>query len=82
MKLNTTVAPFILRGASLLGIDSGYIGFPKRQQVWDRLATDLKPQKLAGLTREIALADLPAVFPEFLAAHVKGRTVVRVGGES
>ena len=81
MKLNTTVAPFILRGACLLGIDSGYIGFPKRQQVWDRLASDLLPNKLAGMIREVALADVPAVFQEFLGAQVKGRTVVRVGGE-
>ena len=81
MKLNTTVAPFILRGACLLGIDSGYIGFPKRQQVWDRLATDLWPQKLHGMTREIGLADLTATFQEFLGAQVKGRTVVRVAGE-
>jgi acrylyl-CoA reductase (NADPH) len=81
MKLNTTVAPFILRGACLLGIDSGYIGFPKRQQVWDRLASDLWPQKLQGMTREIDLDDVPAVFQEFLGAQVKGRTVVRVGGD-
>jgi putative YhdH/YhfP family quinone oxidoreductase len=82
MKLSTTVAPFILRGASLLGIDSGYIGFPKRQQVWDRLASDLWPQKLHGMTREIGLDDLPVVFQEFLGAQVKGRTVVRVGGDA
>lgn len=81
MKLNTTVAPFILRGASLLGIDSGYVGFPKRQQVWDRLASDLWPQKIHGLTREVGLSDLPAVFQEFLASQVKGRTVVRIGGD-
>jgi putative YhdH/YhfP family quinone oxidoreductase len=81
MKLNTTVAPFILRGACLLGIDSGYVGFPKRQQVWDRLASDLWPQKLHGLTREVTLDDLPAVFQEFLGAQVKGRTVVRIAGE-
>ena len=81
MKLNTTVAPFILRGVSLLGVDSGYIGFPKRQQVWDRLATDLWPKALPGLTREISLSALSGVFEEFLQGRVKGRTVVRIGGD-
>ena len=81
MKLNTSVAPFILRGVSLLGIDSGYLGFPKRQQVWDRLATDLWPNALPGLTREIEFDALSGVFDEFLQGRVKGRTVVRIGGD-
>lgn len=81
MKLNTSVAPFILRGVSLLGIDSGYLGFPKRQQVWDRLATDLWPKALTGLTREIEFDALSGVFDEFLQGRVKGRTVVRIGGD-
>lgn len=81
MKLNTTVAPFILRGVSLLGVDSGYIGFPKRQQVWDRLATDLWPKALPGLTRVIEFDALSGVFEEFLQGRVKGRTVVRIGGD-
>ena len=46
MKLNTTVAPFILRGVSLLGIDSGYIREPYRRDVWQRLASDLRPPHL------------------------------------
>ena len=81
MKLNTSVAPFILRGVSLLGIDSGYIGFPKRQQVWDRLAGDLWPKSLSGMTQEIGLEALSGVFDKFLQGQVKGRTVVRIGGE-
>ena len=81
MKLNTTVAPFILRGVSLLGIDSGYIGFPKRQEVWNRLATDLRPKALPGLTRVIGFDDLSGVFKEFLQANVKGRTIVKIGGD-
>ena len=81
MKLNTSVAPFILRGVSLLGVDSGYIGFPTRQRVWDRLAGDLKPKALPGLTREIAFDALSGVFDDFLQGRVKGRTVVRIGGE-
>ena len=81
MTLNTTVAPFILRGASLLGIDSGYIGAPYRAGVWQRLAGDLKPRHLDQLTRTIAFDDLPAVFDGFIQARVTGRVVVEIGGE-
>ncbi len=79
-NINTTVFPFILRGVSLLGIDSGYIGFPTRQRVWDRLATDLKPQHLAAVTRTIGFDALPDAFDDFIAGRVKGRTVVRIAG--
>ena len=78
-KLDTTVFPFILRGVSLLGVDSGYMGFPTRQRVWDRLATDLKPRHLAAVTRSIAFDELPAAFDAFIQGRVKGRTVVRIG---
>jgi len=77
-ELNTTVFPFILRGVSLLGVDSGYMGFPTRQHVWDRLAGDLKPRHLHDVTRTIDLADLPGAFQDYLHGRVKGRTVVRV----
>lgn len=79
-KLDTTVFPFILRGVSLLGIDSGYMGFPTRQRVWDRLATDLKPAHLAAVTRTIGFGELPGAFGDFIDGKVKGRTVVRIGG--
>ncbi|NMF96807.1 oxidoreductase [Aromatoleum toluolicum] len=78
-NLNTTVFPFILRGVSLLGIDSGYIGFPIRQRVWDRLATDLKPRQLAAVTRTITLDELPDAFDAYIKGAIKGRTVVRIG---
>ena len=78
-KLDTTVFPFILRGVSLLGIDSGYMGFPTRQRVWDRLATDLRPRNLAAVTRTIDFDALPAAFDDFIQGRVKGRTVVRIG---
>jgi putative YhdH/YhfP family quinone oxidoreductase len=81
MTLNTTVAPFILRGACLLGIDSGYIGEPYRSGVWRRLASDLRPRHLAAVTHEIGLADLPRAFDDFIQARVKGRCVVTIGGE-
>jgi acrylyl-CoA reductase (NADPH) len=81
MNLNTTVAPFILRGASLLGIDSGYIGEPYRSGVWRRLTLDLRPRHLAAMTREVTLDDLPGVFDSFIQGKAKGRVVVRIATE-
>jgi hypothetical protein len=59
MNLNTTVAPFILRGVSLLGIDSGATPMPLRREVWRRLAGDTRPAHLKEMTRTIALEELP-----------------------
>ncbi|MFZ2268634.1 MAG: oxidoreductase [Azonexus sp.] len=81
MSLNTTVAPFILRGVSLLGIDSGYIREPYRSGVWQRLAGDLRPPHLATMAQRIGLDDLPATFAEFVAGRAKGRVVVEIGGD-
>lgn len=78
-NIDTTVFPLILRGVSLLGVDSGYMGFPTRQRVWDRLATDLKPRHLAAITRTIDFDALPGAFDDFIHGRVKGRTVVRIG---
>lgn len=80
MSLNTTVAPFILRGVSLLGVDSGYIRDPYRKGIWQRLATDLAPPHLAELTRQISFDELPRTFEEFIAGQAKGRVVVKVSG--
>lgn len=80
IKLNTTVFPFILRGVSLLGVDSGYIGEPTRTRVWQRLAGDLKPRHLAAMTRTVPFAELPGVFNDFIEGKVKGRTVIAVKG--
>ncbi|MCU0804652.1 MAG: oxidoreductase [Burkholderiales bacterium] len=76
MNLNTTVAPFILRGASLLGVDSANCPMPQRRRVWERLATDLRPAHLAACTRTVPFAELPSVFDAFVQAKVKGRVVV------
>lgn len=81
MALNTTVAPFILRGVSLLGVDSGYIREPYRSGVWQRLAGDLKPRHLAAMSRKIAFDDLHAMFGEYIDGRAKGRVVVEIGGE-
>jgi alcohol dehydrogenase len=77
--LNTTVFPFILRGVSLLGIDSGYMGNPLRTQVWQRLGSELKPQSLGSMTKTIDFAQLPAAFSAFIEGKVKGRIVVQIG---
>jgi len=75
--LNTTVMPFILRGAMLLGINSTDAPSPElERQVWDRLATDMKPAGLKQLARTIPFADLPKVFGDYIDAKVTGRIVV------
>lgn len=80
MSLNTTVAPFILRGVSLLGVDSGYIREPYRSGVWQRLASDMRPPHLTTMSRKIAFDELPATFNEYIAGRAKGRVVVEIGG--
>jgi putative YhdH/YhfP family quinone oxidoreductase len=75
--LNTTVMPFILRGASLLGINSTDAPSPElEREVWGRLATDLKPPMLKEMARTIPFADLPKVFDDFINAKIVGRIVV------
>lgn len=78
IELKTTVMPFILRGVSLLGIDSGYVGDPLRGEVWRRLGSDWKPEKVIAQAREIGFDQLPGVFDDFLQSRVTGRTVVRI----
>ena len=75
---NTTVMPFILRGVSLLGIDSVNAPMPIREKVWKRLATDLKPRHLDSIVTTVNFADLPGVFDKILKAQIRGRTVVRI----
>jgi acrylyl-CoA reductase (NADPH) len=76
--LGTTVLPFILRGVSLLGIDSVQAPIAQRRQVWQRIATDLRPAKLAEIGTEIGLDELDRVLNEILAGGVTGRYVVDV----
>ena len=80
-KLETTVMPFILRGVNLLGINSVYVGRDRRERVWQRLASDLKPRCLDRIvTSEVALSDLPSAFDGYMAGAVTGRAVVRIAG--
>jgi putative YhdH/YhfP family quinone oxidoreductase len=77
--VHTTVIPFILRGISLLGIDSVMCPMPLRQQLWQRLAGDLKPRGLdESITHEIALDQVPAAGATILKGGMTGRTVVRL----
>ena len=75
-ELHTWVMPFILRGASLLGINSGDSSNDIRERVWQRLATDLKPPLLKEMARTIPFSELPGVFDDFINAKVSRRVVV------
>jgi acrylyl-CoA reductase (NADPH) len=78
-ELKTTVMPFILRGVSLLGINSSATPRAVRLAVWQRIATDLKPRQLARIvTRTIDFDELPQAFPGYVAGGITGRTVVRI----
>jgi NADPH2:quinone reductase len=78
-KLETTVMPFILRGISLIGINSAATLRPVRLEVWNRIATDLKPRHLDRIvTRTISFDDLPGAFAAYLDGSVTGRTVVKI----
>ncbi len=78
MDLPASVAPFILRGVSLLGIDSVMAPLPKRQEAWDRLAADLDLAKLGAMASTISLADVPQAAEQIMAGQVRGRLVVEV----
>ena len=75
-ELHTWVMPFILRGASLLGINSGDSSNDIRDMVWQRLATDMKPPLLKEMARTLAFDQLPGVFDDFINAKVNRRVVV------
>lgn len=75
-QLNTWVMPFILRGASLLGINSGDSSNDIRDAVWKRMASDLKPPLLKEMARTIPFRALPGVFDDFINAKVSRRVVV------
>jgi len=74
-----TVMPFILRGVSLLGVDSVMAPLPRRQEAWQRLARDLDPARLESMVKEVPLADAIAQAQALLAGQVRGRVVVRTG---
>lgn len=78
--LNTTVMPFILRGAALLGIDSVQLPIGPRRELWAKLGGPLKPQHLADLSHDVDVKDVAGVIDEVRAGRYSGRAVVRVAG--
>ncbi|WBU30931.1 oxidoreductase [Rhodopseudomonas palustris] len=78
MDLPSSVAPFILRGVCLYGIDSVMCPLPERKRAWERLASDLDPAKLAEITQEIGLDQVIDAGAKVLAGQVRGRIVVKI----
>jgi acrylyl-CoA reductase (NADPH) len=79
MDLPTSVAPFILRAISLIGIDSVMSPIMKREEAWRRLEADLDRGKIAAMTTEIGLAEVIDAGARILAGGVRGRIVVKIG---
>ena len=80
MDLPGSVAPFILRGVTLAGIDSVMAPLARRQLAWDRLTRDLDPALLETMIEEVPLEGAAAAAARLMAGQVRGRTVVRIGG--
>jgi acrylyl-CoA reductase (NADPH) len=78
MDFPASVAPFILRGVTLYGIDSVMAPMARREAAWNQLAAQLSRKKLAAFTREIGLADAIDAASDILAGKVRGRLVVNV----
>jgi acrylyl-CoA reductase (NADPH) len=78
MDLPSSVAPFILRGVALLGVDSVYRPRADREQAWERLEFDLDRGKLEEMTREIGLADVIEAGRQIVEGQVRGRIVVNI----
>jgi len=79
MDLPASVAPFILRGISLIGIDSVMCPLPLRQEAWRRLETDLDRGKIAAMVSEIGLGEVIEAGRRIVEGQVRGRIVVKVG---
>ncbi len=80
-EVPTTVLPFILRGVSLLGIDSVQLPIGARRELWARLAKDLKPQHLSLLENYVPITEAESVLHSILDGTHSGRTVIGVAGE-
>jgi acrylyl-CoA reductase (NADPH) len=78
MDLPSSVAPFILRGVTLAGVESVHCPRPRRLQAWERLAKDLDVTKLHATSSKAKLADLLTLAPQILKGQVRGRVVVDV----
>jgi len=78
MDFPATVAPFILRGVTLVGIDSVMCPRPERLEAWRRLASDLDVAKLATISQEVGLSDVLPLASKLLNGEVRGRVIVDV----
>jgi len=78
MDLPASVAPFILRGVKLIGVNSVTTPMPRRLAAWDRIARDLDLGKLKALTSHVKLDDVPRVAADIVAGQVRGRVVVDI----
>jgi acrylyl-CoA reductase (NADPH) len=79
MDLQTSVAPFILRGVALLGIDSSKAPKAQRIEAWNRLANEIDRGKLAAMTTEMPFDALENAAHDIVAGKVRGRLVVKIG---
>lgn len=75
---STTVLPFILRNVNVLGVDSVELPLAKKQEIWHRLSTDLKPDALDKMTTEVTLDGLSEVIDSIIQGGVSGRTLVKL----
>ncbi len=78
--LHTTVMPFILRGISLLGMDSVLLPIARRRKLWALLGDSLRPRHLDAVTSDVDVKDVVAVLDQLRAGTYSGRAVVRVAG--
>ncbi len=83
IEVNTTVMPFILRGVNLLGINSVDVPRATRIKIWQRIATDLRPQHLDTMeSNEVTLDTLGAAFQPYVDGKIRGRTLVKLSSEA
>ena len=82
MKLNTSVAPFILRGVALLGADSANCDMSMRQKIWNKLAVEWRPDQVHDQVRTIDFDELPTHFDAYIKGMARGRTVVRIAPDT
>jgi NADPH:quinone reductase-like Zn-dependent oxidoreductase len=82
MTLPTTVAPFILRGVALLGVDSANTPMSLRQRIWNKLAVEWRPDRVHDQVRTIDFDELPTHFDPYIKGMARGRTVVRIAPDT
>jgi len=79
LLLPSVVLPFILRGVALLGMDSVNVPIARRRELWDRLATDLRPRDIGLHATEVTLDTLDVALDGIVAGAARGRWIIRIG---